>query len=77
MIYVCQTWISRGVKMKLTLHIILICTLIILKSKGQSDGELKAELNEIKSYIALKFKKIEMDMKKSNDKVKFQIHKEF
>ena len=63
--------------MKLTLHIILICTLIILKSKGQSDGELKAELNEIKSYIALKFKKIEMDMKKWEYKVTFKIHTKF
>ena len=68
---------SRLVKMKLVLQIILISTLIILKSKGQSVGELKEELNEIKSYIAFMFKKIEMDMKKWEYKVTIKIHTEF
>ena len=63
--------------MKLVLHIVSICTLIILKSKGQSIGELKEELNDIKSYIAFMFKKIKMDMKKWEYKVKFKIHTEF
>ena len=63
--------------MKLLLHIILICSLIILKSKGQSVGELKEELDEIKSYIVLMFKKIQMDIKKWEYKVTFQIHSEF
>ena len=68
---------SRLVKMKLLLQIILICTLIILKSKGQSVGELKEELNDIKSYISFMFKKIKMDMKKWEYKVKFKIRTEF
>ena len=63
--------------MKLMLHIIYICTLIILKTKGQSVGELKEELNEMKSYIAFMFKKIKMDMKKWEYKVKFKIRTEF